>query len=163
MHTSPPVSYNNNSRAGANASPFGTTAVDNHSAPISVASNLSLDQLLLNALVGDEDSDPDDDLFSTPAADVSTVLQYRTVGETADGGAFYIDRLDEMRHQLPLCEADWVVQLNTLCMVASCISALKSTYQRGSGVAAIYKPAPSYGTCKATAASGGPIEILMQV
>lgn len=149
-HTSPPVS--NNGRNSA------TTSGEYSSAPVSAPSNLSLDQLLLNALVGEEDSDNDDDQYGT-SVDVSAVLQYRTLVDTAEG-AFYIDRVDEMRHRLPLCEADWVVQLNTLCMVVSCIGSLKSTYQRGSGVAAIYKAPVNNGTNKS---GGGPIDILLQV
>jgi hypothetical protein len=126
------------------------------SAPASSKSALGLDELLLSALVGDDESDTDD-VFSDTIDSANQISAAEGVG-CVDGFDFSV-AVEAQRDKLTLSERDWVVQINTLSMVAGSLASLQSVCGKGRSIGLIYETADRRGGGR----SSGPTELLMQV
>lgn len=167
----PPVGANaKHTPPSSSSGIFGTTPSGYGPGSSTVASSaqnsvLSMEEVLLNALVGDdEDSDNDDSMYygGGGGAGGTGVRQVglASAAQCADGyefGAF----LDAQHQQLQLREGDWVVQVNTLCTIAHSVATLQGLVAQGRDLALIYD------TTGLMRGAGGkrsrPIDILMQV
>jgi len=155
---SPPVSHKSMN------SLYGSTGSTGSTAPTSNNSALSLDEMLLNALVGEE-SHSDDDFFTR--TDSLSVGDFTNITTTYNVNGIssaiictdYVEHcmyVDELRAKLTLCESDWVVQLNTLFTVAACTSSLRDVYSQGASITDIYKPTSAKN-------NNNPVDLIVQV
>jgi len=183
QHKSPTNSTNNNNSTNTLNSTYNSVNSMStvFSAPTSTSSALSLDEMLLNALVGDESTDNDgynyytepltlsdfDTSYNTAFGAYTTSGSTSGTGSTTNNTTLCTDefehsmRVDELRARLTLSEDDWVVQLNTLCTIASCTGTLRCICSSGVGIADIYKTNSTNGNSGKSSSS--PIEIILQV
>ncbi len=156
---SPPVSHQSMN------SLYGSTGSTGSTAPTSNNSALSLDEMLLNALVGEESHSDDAFYARTDSLSVSDFTNITTTysaqcTSSANISTDYVEHcmyVDELRAKLTLCESDWVVQLNTLYTVAACTSSLRDVYSQGSSITDIYKPTSAKNN------NNNPIDLIVQV
>jgi hypothetical protein len=146
LNYSPPSSANGKAVLGSGTG----------SAPTSNKSALGLDELLLSALVGDDESDTED-VFSDTLGSANIISVAEGVG-CVDGYDFSVV-VEAQRDKLALSERDWVVQINTLSMVAGSLGTLQGVCGKGRSIGLIYSTADRRGGGK----SSGPTELLMQV
>jgi len=152
---SPPVSHKSTCSTASTAPSSNNSALN---------SALSLDEMLLNALVGEENSS-DNDFFTR--TDYLSVGDFTNITTTYSVNGIssaiintdYVEHcmyVDELRAKLTLCESDWVVQLNTLFTVAACTSSLREVYSQGASTTDIYKPTSAKN-------NNNPVELIVQV
>ena len=143
---------------------YGSTG-SGSTAPTSNNSALSLDEMLLNALVGEEPSSENDFYNRTDflsAIDFTNITTTYAVNGTSSAviNTDYFEHcmyVDELRAKLTLCENDWVVQLNTLYTVAACTNTLRGIYSQGISITDIYKPTIG------KANNNNPVDLIIQV
>jgi hypothetical protein len=140
---------------------YGTAAITGNSgaaASGSTNTGMSMEEVLLQALVGDDDgSDTDDAMYYGASAAGPWQVSLADPAKCADGyefGAF----LDAQHRQLQLRAGDWVVQINALCTIAGSVGTLQGVVAKGRGLSRIYESDTT-----GRGSRGSPIDILLQV
>jgi hypothetical protein len=152
----PPSASSKFSTKGTAAGPVASaTASSNGSA-------LSLDELLLNALVGDDEDGSDGEEGYYGGAGNSTAVSIADSACCSDSYEF--GRFVEEQHsRLPLREGDWVVQVNTLCTIVGSIQTLQGRVAAAQGIGHIYESAVDRRGAGSGKERSSPISILLQV